>query len=94
MMVYVEMFGCDFSCIRDVCKWMNELFLGVVVLVGMFFLIDWDMIVEVLGFDCLVVNLLDVVVDCDFVLEFFGVVLICVMYFSCLFEELVIWFLV
>lgn len=94
MMVYVEMFGCDLLWFQDVCKWMNELFFGVVVLVGMGFVIDCEVMVQVLGFDCLMVNSFDVVSDWDFVLEFFLSVVICVVYLLWLVEELVIWFLV
>lgn len=73
---------------------MNECLLGGVVFVGIGFLIDCYMMVEVLGFDCLLVNSFDFIFDCDFVFEFLLVLLICVMYLFCFVEELVIWLLV
>lgn len=80
LFVYVEMFVWDCGWVCDVCKCMNECLFGLVVFVGIFFLIDWKMIVVVFGFDWLIVNLLDVVFDCDFVIEVLVVVFFVVMY--------------
>lgn len=91
LLSYVELVEWDCGCFCDVCKCFNESLLGCVVLVGMVFLIDCEMMVSVLGFDWLMVNFFDGVVVCDFVFEVLFVVLICVVNLLCFVEEIVFW---
>lgn len=57
----------------------------------MLVLIDCQCIVKELGFLVVYVNSFDVVSDCDFCVEFFVVVFLVMVYFSCLVEEVIVW---
>lgn len=91
LFVYVEMFMCDVECMCDCCICVNCLLFGVVVFVGMSYLIDCYVVVKMFGFDGICVNLFDVVFDCDFVIEFMVVFVFVMMYVLCFFEEFVLW---
>lgn len=85
------MFKWDMECFEFNLKYIDILLLGVVVFVGMIFLIDWEYSVKLLGFSEVYYNSLDVVFDWDFVFEFFSNVLILMMYFLWFCEEIVSW---
>lgn len=72
-------------------KYINLLLLGVVVLVGIMFFIDCYMIICLLDFEKLYSNLFDVVLDCDFIIEFLFNVSILMMYLLCFCEEIINW---
>lgn len=85
------MLECDVNCYEDLLKCINILLLGVGVLVGMIFFIDWEYSVEFFGFNGIYENSLDVVSDCDFILEFLSNFFMFMMYLLCFCEEFILW---
>jgi len=90
-MAYVEMFGRDFSRVRDAIERMNESPLGAAALAGTGFPIDRHMTASALGFREPTRNSIDSVSDRDYALEFLAVAAICATHLSRLAEEIVIW---
>lgn len=83
------MFECDEFCLIDVLVCLNILLLGLGVLVGIVYVIDCEVLVVDFGFICVICNLLDVVFDCDYVMELMLVVLIFMLYLLCLVEDMI-----
>jgi len=90
-MAYVEMFGRDFSRVRDAIERMDESPLGAAALAGTGFPIDRHMTASALGFREPTRNSIDSVSDRDYALEFLSVAAICATHLSRLAEEIVIW---
>ena len=91
MLAYVEMFHRDSLRFDETRKRLNECPLGAVALAGTSFPIDRKYTAKELGFDGPMRNSMDAVSDRDFVIEFIFNTSICMMHFSRLAEELILW---
>jgi argininosuccinate lyase len=91
LMAYVEMFGRDYTRLRDSRVRMNEAPLGAAALAGTSFPIDRVFSAQALGFDRPMRNSLDAVSDRDFVIEYLSVAALSMTHLSRLAEELVLW---
>lgn len=91
LMAYYEMFTRDAERFRDGLKRINVMPLGSAALAGTSYPIDRDFTAGMLGFDRISPNSMDAVSDRDFVLEFLSGASICMVHFSRLCEELIIW---
>ena len=90
-MAYFEMFGRDAQRLEDCLKRIDVMPLGSAALAGTTFPIDRNYTAELLGFAEVSANSMDSVSDRDFILEFLSVAGICMVHFSRLSEELIIW---
>ncbi len=91
MMAYYEMFLRDTNRLKDSLKRINIMPLGSGALAGTTFQINRDYTAELLGFKEVSRNSIDSVSDRDFIIEFLSAVSICMMHFSRLSEELILW---
>lgn len=91
MMAYYEMFLRDADRFRDCLKRINVMPLGSGALAGTTFQIDRDYTAKLLGFKEVSRNSIDSVADRDFIIEFLSAASICMMHFSRLSEELILW---
>src|SRR5690625_3152066 len=91
LLAYAEMFGRDIERLQDCRKRVNRLPLGSAALAGTSFPINRQLVAKLLEFDGVCTNSLDAVSDRDFAIEFCAAVAICMMHFSRLSEELVLW---
>jgi argininosuccinate lyase len=91
LMAYYEMFSRDTHRFQDCLKRINVMPLGSAALAGTTFPIDREFIAELLGFPAISCNSMDSVSDRDFVIEFLSAASICMMHFSRLSEELILW---
>lgn len=91
LMAYLEMFGRDRERMADCRKRMNLSPLGAAALAGTTYPIDREMTARALGFDGPTRNSIDSVSDRDFALEFVSNAAICMMHFSRLSEEIILW---
>lgn len=91
LMAYYEMFTRDGQRFEDVLKRINILPLGSAALAGTTYPIDREYVADLLGFTGVSGNSIDAVSDRDFIIEFLGAASICMMHFSRLSEELVLW---
>lgn len=91
LMAYYEMFTRDAQRFEDGLKRINVLPLGSAALAGTTYPIDREYVADLLGFTAVSENSLDAVSDRDFIIEFLGAASICMMHFSRLSEELVLW---
>jgi len=91
MMAYYEMFLRDANRFRDCLKRINVMPLGSGALAGTTFHIDRDYTAKLLGFREVSKNSIDSVSDRDFIIEFLSAASICMMHFSRLSEELILW---
>jgi len=91
LMAYYEMFTRDAHRFEDGLKRINILPLGSAALAGTTYPIDRDYVADLLGFIGVSGNSIDAVSDRDFIIEFLGAASICMMHFSRLSEELVLW---
>jgi len=91
MMAYYEMFLRDANRFRDCLKRINIMPLGSGALAGTTFQIDRDYTAKLLGFKEVSKNSIDSVSDRDFIIEFLSAASICMMHFSRLSEELILW---
>ena len=91
MMAYYEMFLRDANRFRDCLKRINVMPLGSGALAGTTFQIDRDYTAKLLGFKEVSRNSIDSVSDRDFIIEFLSAASICMMHFSRLSEELILW---
>lgn len=91
LMAYYEMFTRDAHRFEDGLKRINILPLGSAALAGTTYPIDRDYVADLLGFIGVSANSIDAVSDRDFIIEFLGAASICMMHFSRLSEELVLW---
>ncbi len=91
MIAYYEMFLRDANRFRDCLKRINIMPLGSGALAGTTFQIDRDYTAKLLGFKEVSKNSIDSVSDRDFIIEFLSAASICMMHFSRLSEELILW---
>lgn len=91
LMAYFEMFARDVQRLEDCLKRIDVMPLGSAALAGTTFPIDRNYTAELLGFAGVSANSIDSVSDRDFILEFLAVAGICMVHFSRLSEELIIW---
>ncbi|MFO7838678.1 MAG: argininosuccinate lyase [Desulfosalsimonadaceae bacterium] len=91
LMAYYEMFSRDAERLREVLKRVNVLPLGAAALAGTTYPIDRAYTAELLGFARVSENSMDAVSDRDFMMEFLSAASICMIHFSRLSEELVLW---
>ena len=91
LMAYFEMFSRDAMRFEDSLKRTNVMPLGAAALAGTTYPIDRNYTAELLGFPAVSANSMDSVADRDFILEFLSAAAICMVHFSRLSEELVLW---
>jgi argininosuccinate lyase len=91
LMAYYEMFTRDAQRFEDGLQRINVLPLGSAALAGTTYPIDREYVADLLGFTGVSGNSIDAVSDRDFIIEFLGAASICMMHFSRLSEELVLW---
>ena len=91
LMAYFEMFGRDRERVIDCRKRMNLSPLGAAAMAGTTYPIDRHLTAELLGFEGPTRNSIDSVSDRDFALEFVSAAAICMMHFSRLSEEIILW---
>jgi argininosuccinate lyase len=90
-MAYYEMFKRDAERFADSMKRTNVMPLGAAALAGTTYPIDRQYTAELLNFPSVSANSMDTVSDRDFILEFLSAASICMVHFSRLSEELVLW---
>lgn len=91
LMAYYEMFGRDRERMADCRKRMNLSPLGAAAMAGTTYNIDREFTAGLLGFNGPTRNSIDSVSDRDFALEFVAAAAICMMHFSRLSEEIILW---
>ncbi len=90
-MAYYEMFKRDAERMLDSLKRTNVMPLGAAALAGTTYPIDRRYTAELLDFPAVSANSMDTVADRDFILEFLAAAGICMVHFSRISEELVLW---
>lgn len=91
MMAYYEMFSRDCGRFRDALKRINIMPLGSAALAGTTYPINREYTAELLGFPEVSANSIDSVSDRDFIIEFLAAASLCMVHFSRISEELVLW---
>lgn len=91
LMAYYEMFSRDMARLEDCLRRINVMPLGCAALAGTTYPIDRRYTAELLGFAEISANSIDGVSDRDFILEFMSCAGICMIHFSRLSEELILW---
>ncbi|MGD9189443.1 MAG: argininosuccinate lyase, partial [Desulfobacteraceae bacterium] len=91
LMAYYEMFKRDAERMLDSLKRTDVMPLGAAALAGTTYPIDREYTAELLDFPAVSANSLDTVADRDFILEFLAAASICMVHFSRISEELVLW---
>ncbi|OQX63740.1 MAG: argininosuccinate lyase [Desulfococcus sp. 4484_241] len=91
MMAYYEMFSRDTQRFRECLARINVMPLGSAALAGAPYPLDREYTASLLGFDDISANSMDAVSDRDFAIEFLAAASICMVHFSRLSEELVLW---
>ena len=91
IMAYYEMFKRDGQRMVDCLKRINVMPLGSAALAGTTYPIDRHYTAELLGFPEVSANSMDSVADRDFIIEFLAAAGICMMHFSRLSEEMILW---
>jgi len=97
LLAYVEMFARDAERMADVFRRTNRLPLGAAALAGTSYPLDRERVAITLGMvddqghACVCQNSLDAVSDRDFAIEFTAAAALCMVHFSRLSEELVLW---
>ena len=91
LMAYYEMLARDVGRLEDCLPRINVMPLGCAALAGTTYPIDRSYAAELLGFETLCANSIDAVSDRDFILEFLAAAGICMVHFSRLSEELILW---
>ena len=91
LMAYFEMFSRDVERLENCWQRINVMPLGSAALAGTTFPIDRKYVAELLGFDAISANSIDAVSDRDFIIEFLAAAAICMVHFSRLSEELILW---
>ncbi|MGD8845494.1 MAG: argininosuccinate lyase [Desulfobacteraceae bacterium] len=90
-MAYYEMFKRDAERFTDSLKRTNVMPLGAAALAGTTYPIDRRYTAELLNFPSIAANSMDAVSDRDFIMEFLSAASICMVHFSRICEELVLW---
>jgi argininosuccinate lyase len=97
LLAYVEMFARDAERLNEVHRRTNRLPLGAAALAGTSYPLDRERVARTLGMvdgdgrACVCQNSLDAVSDRDFAIEFTAAAALCMVHFSRLSEELVLW---
>ncbi|RPJ15408.1 MAG: argininosuccinate lyase, partial [Desulfobacteraceae bacterium] len=91
LMAYYEMFSRDTERMRDCLKRINVMPLGSAALAGTTYPIDREYTAGLLNFPKVSANSIDSVSDRDFIIEFLASASICMVHFSRISEELVLW---
>ncbi len=91
LMAYYEMFSRDGERLADGLKRIDVMPLGAAALAGTTYPIDRAYTAELLGFPRVSANSIDTVADRDFVIEFLAAASICMVHFSRMSEELILW---
>ncbi len=91
LMAYYEMFKRDHERFADALKRIDVMPLGSAALAGTTFPLNRELTREILGFASVSDNSMDSVSDRDFVMEFISHASICMIHFSRLSEEFVLW---
>lgn len=91
LMAYYEMFSRDRERLAETLKRINVMPLGTAALAGTTFPIDREEVACALNFPEISANSIDAVSDRDFLLEFLADASICMVHFSRLAEELILW---
>jgi argininosuccinate lyase len=97
LLAYVEMFSRDAERMGEVHRRTNRLPLGAAALAGTSYPLDRERVAKALGMvdaegrACVCQNSLDAVSDRDFAIEFTAAAALCMVHFSRLSEELVLW---
>ena len=91
LMAYYEMFSRDTARMRDCLKRINVMPLGSAALAGTTYPVDRAFTAKLLGFPLVSANSMDSVSARDFIIEFIASASICMVHFSRISEELVIW---
>ncbi|MCZ4312757.1 argininosuccinate lyase [Comamonadaceae bacterium G21597-S1] len=91
MLAYVEMFARDAERMVDLRRRVNRLPLGSAALAGTSYPLDRQRVAAALGMEGVCENSLDAVSDRDFAIEFTAAASLCMVHFSRMSEELVLW---
>jgi argininosuccinate lyase len=91
LMAYYEMFKRDAQRFADCLDRINVMPLGTAALAGTTYPIDRQYVAELLDFPAVSPNSMDAVADRDFVMEFLASASICMLHFSRLSEEMILW---
>ncbi len=91
MLAYFEMFQRDVGRFADCYQRTDVMPLGSGALAGVAYQTDREFLAAELGFSRISANSMDAVSDRDFVVEFLAAASVCMMHFSRLSEELVLW---
>jgi argininosuccinate lyase len=91
LMAYCEMFTRDADRFRDCLKRIDVMPLGSAALAGTTYPIDRAYTARLLGFPKVSENSMDAVADRDFLIEFLSAASLCMIHFSRLSEELILW---
>ncbi len=91
LMAYYEMFRRDAQRFTDCLDRINVMPLGTAALAGTTYPIDRQYVAELLDFPEVSPNSMDAVADRDFVMEFLASASICMLHFSRLSEEMILW---
>lgn len=91
LMAYYEMFARDAARLEDCLGRINVMPLGSAALAGTTYPIDRSYTAQLLGFEQISANSVDAVSDRDFIMEFMAAAGICMIHFSRLSEELILW---
>ena len=91
MLAYFEMFQRDIGRMEDCLRRVDVLPLGSGALAGVPYPTDREFLARELGFSAISANSMDAVSDRDFVVEFMSAAALCMMHFSRMSEELILW---
>ncbi len=91
MLAYFEMFQRDVGRFEDCYRRTDVMPLGSGALAGVAYQTDREFLAAELGFSRISANSMDAVADRDFVVEFLAAASLCMMHFSRLSEELILW---
>jgi argininosuccinate lyase len=91
LLAYFEMFARDMERFQDCLKRVNVMPLGSAALAGTTFPIDRDYTAKLLEFPKVSANSIDSVSDRDFIIEFLSSASLCMVHFSRISEELILW---
>jgi argininosuccinate lyase len=91
LMAYYEMFSRDAERFRDCLKRINVMPLGSAAIAGTTYPIDRDYTAKLLDFPKVSANSIDAVSDRDFIIEFLSAASICMVHFSRMSEEFILW---
>ena len=91
MLAYFEMFQRDIGRFQDCHRRTDVMPLGSGALAGVAYQTDREFLADELGFSRISANSMDAVSDRDFVVEFLAAASVCMMHFSRMSEELILW---